>query len=322
MTRIQVGATSSGASFSHAIMFHHFHSEWHPKVQGSINEKQFEQMLDWLSERCTLIDAEEYADKLDRNTLQEKEVCLTFDDALLCQFEVAYPVLKRRGLRAFFFIYSSPFNNEPDNLEIFRYFRTVAFDDINQFYKLFFKRVMNEDEVAYVAEKELFEQLNYLASSPFYSNEDKWFRYLRDRVLVKERYETIMSRIMHDLNFNIDEAATKLWMTNQHLSQLVGDGHTIGLHSYTHPTLMEKLTFKQQQIEFEKNLCHLESITGSDNIYSMSHPCGSYNEDTLSILKGMGIRIGFRSNISVKEIKSTLEIPRKNHANILKAMAQ
>ena len=322
MTRIQVGTTSSGASFSHAIMFHHFHSERHPKVQGSIDEKQFEEMIDWLSERYILIDAEEYVDKLARNALQEKEVCLTFDDALLCQFEVAYPVLKRRGLRAFFFIYSSPFNNEPDKLEIFRYFRTVAFDNINQFYKLFFQRVMNEDEEAYVAEKKQFERLDYLAASPFYSNEDRWFRYLRDRVLGKKKYEKIMLRMMCDLNFNIDEVVSQLWMTNQHLSELFGDGHTIGLHSYTHPTLIEQLTFKQQQIEFEKNLCHLESIVGSNNIYSMSHPCGSYNEDTLSILKGMGIRIGFRSNISVKEIKSTLEIPREDHANILKAMAQ
>ncbi len=303
-------------------MFHHFHSEKHPKVQGSINEKQFEQILDWLSERYTLIDAEQYVAKLDRNVLQANEICLTFDDALLCQFEVAYPVLKRRGLRAFFFICSSPFNNEPDNLEIFRYFRTVSFDDINQFYRIFFKRVMNDGEVDYTAEKALYNQLDYLSVLPFYSNEDRWFRYLRDRVLGKKKYEKLMIKMMCDFNFNMDEVVSELWMTNQHLSELFCDGHTIGLHSYTHPTLMEKLTFNQQQIEFEKNLCHLESIAGSDNIYSMSHPCGSYNEDTLSILKGMGIRIGFRSNLSVKEIKSNLEIPREDHANILKAMIQ
>ena len=309
-------------SFPHGIMFHHFHSEKHPKVQGSIDKNQFEKMLDWLSERHTLVDAEQYAEKATKKELQDTEICLTFDDALLCQFEVAYPVLKRRGLRAFFFIYSSPFNNEPDYLEIFRYFRTVIFDDINQFYSAFFKRVREDDEVDYIAKKALFDQLDYLSASPFYSNGDRWFRYLRDQVLGKEKYEKIMFRLMHDHDFNIDEAVSDLWMTNQQLSELCIDGHVLGLHSYTHPTLMERLTDKEQQTEFEKNLCHLESISGSNNIYSMSHPCGSYNEETLSILKTMGIRVGFRSNLSVKEIKSNLEIPREDHANILRAMTQ
>ena len=54
----------------------------------------------------------------------------------------------------------------------------------------------------------------------------------------------------------------------------------------------------------------------------MSHPCGDYNLDTLSLLKEMGIQIGFRSSMSVKEIKSPLEIPREDHANVFKEMKQ
>jgi len=36
----------------------------------------------------------------------------------------------------------------------------------------------------------------------------------------------------------------------------------------------------------------------------------------------MGIQIGFRSSMSVKEIKSPLEIPRKDHSNVLREMRQ
>ena len=42
----------------------------------------------------------------------------------------------------------------------------------------------------------------------------------------------------------------------------------------------------------------------------MSHPCGDYNSDTLSILKDLGIQIGFRSSLEPNEIKSKYEIPR------------
>ena len=52
----------------------------------------------------------------------------------------------------------------------------------------------------------------------------------------------------------------------------------------------------------------------------MSHPRGDYNEDTLTILDEMGIRIGFRSSLSENTIKGRFEIPRDDHANIYKAM--
>jgi hypothetical protein len=52
----------------------------------------------------------------------------------------------------------------------------------------------------------------------------------------------------------------------------------------------------------------------------MSHPCGNYNDATLDILTELGIRVGFRSNSSIKEIRSNLEIPREDHSNIFKAM--
>ena len=52
----------------------------------------------------------------------------------------------------------------------------------------------------------------------------------------------------------------------------------------------------------------------------MSHPCGDYNKDTLDVLNSMGIRIGFRSNMSNPYINSSLEIPREDHANIYRKM--
>ena len=53
----------------------------------------------------------------------------------------------------------------------------------------------------------------------------------------------------------------------------------------------------------------------------MSHPCGDYSACTLTILEGMKIDIGFRSDMSVKEDRSPLEIPREDHANIFRNAA-
>ena len=57
----------------------------------------------------------------------------------------------------------------------------------------------------------------------------------------------------------------------------------------------------------------------------MAHPCGSYNLDTLDILKKLGIELGFKNLMTVETEKgmkkinnSPLEIARQNHSDLLK----
>ena len=53
----------------------------------------------------------------------------------------------------------------------------------------------------------------------------------------------------------------------------------------------------------------------------MSHPCGSYNSDTLKILKKMNVEIGFRQIMLDKRANPTqLEICRQDHSNIMRLM--
>ena len=57
----------------------------------------------------------------------------------------------------------------------------------------------------------------------------------------------------------------------------------------------------------------------------MSHPCGSYNNNTLSILKELGIQLGFKQIMTLEKEKgmkkinnSPLEIARQDHSKIYK----
>ena len=304
---------------THAVMFHHFHNEQHPIGQGSLSTEQFEAMIDWLADRYSILSADEYIYKLENSKLNSKDICLTFDDALLCQSEIAAPILRKRNIQAFFFVYSSPFVGDPDFLEIYRYFRTTEFDDIDDFYEKFFYRA----NVVFSREYDLaamnYDGGEYLKSYPFYSPNDKWFRFLRDNILGKERYEEIMRLLMLEYNFHPDSVMKKLWMNDGSLRGLMGDGHTIGLHSYSHPTTLHLLDKKSQEREYAKNYKHLSELLGV-RLTAMSHPCGNYNADTLDVLNSKNIKIGFRSNNSIKEIRSNLEIPREDHSNVIKEM--
>ena len=332
--------------FTHSIMFHHFHSNKHSPAPGSLSAEEFEEMLDWLGNRYNLVNANEYLLKFEKNCLQSNDICLSFDDALLCQFDVAVPVLRQRNIQAFFFVYSSVFSGNHELLEIYRYFRTTCFDNIDDFYKIFFSTAKsNLDKInasiaegsyhtdsheptekilrnvsLYQSTYETFKGLDYLAAFPFYSDNDKWYRYLRDQVLGIENHNSLMLDMIERESFDIQDAASLLWMKEENLNELHKEGHLIGLHSYSHPTQISKLIAAEQQDQYRRNMEHLEGLLGKGSIYSMSHPCGDYNADTLGLLTDMGIRIGFRSSLSVKEIKSPLEVPRDDHANIFKEM--
>lgn len=130
---------------THAVMFHYFHDENHPVSQGSISGEEFGLMIDWLSERYRMLQAGEFLEKLGRDALKHRDICLTFDDALLCQRDIAAPMLKSRNLRAFFFVYSSPLVGQPDFLEIYRCFRSTRFASIDDFYQEVFPECQNAD---------------------------------------------------------------------------------------------------------------------------------------------------------------------------------
>jgi len=308
---------------THSVMFHHFHDDIHLPSEGSLSASDFDLMISWLSDRYDILNAQDYQSKFLSQTLKNTDICLSFDDALKCQYDIALPVLRKNNISAFFFVYSSAFSDNPDFLEIFRYFRNNKFGGVDEFYNYFFDFLIQNNKDEYLIQQSQYSSMvNDLAAFPFYTENDRWFRYLRDEYLGNENYTNVMLEIISEKGLDINEAKKNLWMREDELLKIHENGHVVGLHSYSHPTQMSKLTADQQLKEYHQNFTHLSKVLKTSEITSMSHPCGRYNMDTLSLLKGMGIQIGFRSNMSVKDIKSPLEIPREDHANIFKEMRQ
>ena len=270
-----------------------------------------------------------FFEKFRENKLKDNEVCLTFDDGIKCQIDVALPVLEDLKIKSFFFVYTSMFEGKPDNLEIFRYFRMNFFENVDEFYNDFYK-VLDKDL------KNFFEKNNNKIKEtkiklPTFSIEDIKFRLVRDFFLTKEEYEKIMFLMFKDKKFNFENVLKKLFFQKNDLKKLDSLGHLIGLHSHNHPTLLEKLSYSEQKDEYENCLSLLSDILNKskNEIKYMSHPCGSYNNYTLKILEELGIELGFHQITTIEPEKnmkkinnSFLEIAREDHANIYKRMSQ
>ncbi len=305
-------------------MFHHFHDDGiHTKGQGSIDKDDFYKLIKFIG-KDNILDADVFFEKLKNNQLKNKEVCLTFDDAIKCQIDIALPILEELKIKSFFFVYTSMFEGKPDNLEFFRYFRMNYFNSVDEFYDNFYK-ILDKDLKSFF-EKNTNRIKETKNKFPHYSIEDIKFRLIRDFFLTKDQYENVMFSMFEEKQFNYQDFSKKLFFQKNDLEKLNNLGHLIGLHSHSHPTLMEKLSYDEQKKEYEKCLYSISKILDipRNEIKYMSHPCGSYNKDTLEVLKELGIELGFKQIMTIEEEKgmqkvnnSSLEIARNDHADIL-----
>ena len=81
------------------IMFHHFHGKGHPKSLGSISKEEFKKIIKYLRKKYNLISADTFLKKAKKKKLKAKDICLTFDDTLKCQYDIAFPLLKKENIK-------------------------------------------------------------------------------------------------------------------------------------------------------------------------------------------------------------------------------
>lgn len=296
------------------VMFHHFHDNGlHPSVQGSISAGDFLEILNILrNEGFRILSADSFFDGVKNGCLEQTDVCLSFDDALKCQADIALPVLESLNLRAFYFVNSRAVRNRFDTLEIFRNFRTTCFNEIEFFYEKFFvsaaellgKRL---NDVSIEVDRK-----GYLSAFSFYSFNDRMFRYFRDKLLTNSQYESVMFSMMELEGFKV-ESYKDLWVNVDDLRVIHDSGHLIGLHSDSHPNDMGALSREEQLVEYRLNIEFLSSVGVFGARCSMSHPFGRYSDDSLSVLKELKVELGFRSDTAIIHDRSDLELPRVDH---------
>ena len=143
----------------------------------------------------------------------------------------------------------------------------------------------------------------------------------------KDIYDEVMTKMMKEKNFIPQKYHSNLFFNKEDLRKLNSLGHIIGLHSHNHSTLIEKLSYEEQKYQYQKCISSVSEILTKpkNEIKVMSHPCGSYNIDTLEILKELGIQLGFKQIMKIdlekgmKKINnSPLEIARQNHSEIIR----
>lgn len=302
-------------------MFHRVHRQGTaPWGQGSISDVEFEELLHFVGVK-NILPPEEWISRLKINKLRDQDLCLTFDDGLKCQYDVCLPLLEKYRLRGFWFIYSSVFEGTGGELEIYSCFATRYFENIDAFYEVFFSKCGPQITEEFRESK--FKKYARVTQSSFrfYSSNDLKFRFVRNEL--QPKFEKIMDQMIREKEVSKNEISKNLWFSNSELKALSDKGHFVGLHSYSHPPNLSKLSDKDQFRQYRKNEKHIREVC-KIRVVSMAHPLNSYKEGTLRLLRGLGILCGFRSNAIPPDGKkinpNSLELAREDAANILRKM--
>ncbi len=273
------------------VMFHRFVPEGRVSAQGALTPSRLRSILEDLR-GSGVIDASEWMERLASGSLAGHR-CLTFDDGLRSQLDLALPVLEDVDIRAFWFIPTGVFGDARPVAELLAHALDES-DDVDVMLRSFCDiaegLVGAPPDASGLSAYRLQAQRRF----PFYSDLDCEYRYVRNS-LTPEVLERTVEQVLETHGFERSDLDARIFVGAVDVQRLVAAGQTIGLHSHTQPFDIASLPVEQQHREYERNLQDLERTTGVRS-ESVAHPLGSYGPETLTLLEELGIVCGFRSD--------------------------
>ena len=122
-------------------------------------------------------------------------MCLTFDDGLRSQFKYALPILKKYNLKAFWFVFSSVYENKIDENELFNQLIFKKFKNTKIFQHKFLRDIKINTKV-FKTKK----YINYLVQNkklyPILTQEDIKYRFLRNIYFKRRDLIQIMNKFL------------------------------------------------------------------------------------------------------------------------------
>lgn len=219
-----------------------------------------------------------------RNINDGRYVFFTFDDGLKEHIELIAPLLRKKNIRATFFVPSCILYREPMIPQVIHF--GMALYGVRKFYELLKKHFLKFD-------------LNYLdllgnSEKDVYTLMAKIKKIFRDELPLKTSYRVLLSIWKNELEKDVPNIFDRVYMSEKDIKQLILMGHEIGVHTKIHPVINDQ-TFSMEL--FDSDILQpkrdLERITNKSIIY-FAYPYGLedfvlYDEKNLRKLNDIGL---------------------------------
>lgn len=291
------------------VMYHYVrdlvHSRY-PRIHG-LQIELFREQVQFLKKNYNFVTVEQILDAYENNSvrdLPEHPVLLTFDDAYKDHFDFVFPYLEHEHIQGAFY---APVKAVTEN--------TIL--DVN---KIHFILASTPEEKLSQLLGELKYQLDYYRKDWNLHNYDYYFDKLavanrfdsKEVIFIKrllqveldERLRKIITNDVFQKVVGMDEGmfSRELYMSMDQIKCMVDNGMHFGSHGYDHYWL-NSLSKDKQKFEIQKSLEFIKEIGGDTNNWTICYPYGAYDEDTISILKENGCKLGMTTRVGVADLE-------------------
>lgn len=296
------------------VMYHYVRplaKSRYPSIRG-LEYELFKHQLKYLAAHYTFITAEELIAAIDAHqTLPDKAVLLTFDDAYRDHFEYVFPLLDKMKVQGCFF---PPVKavTEHKVLDVNKiHFILASEPDVNTLVKQLFV-LLDAFRAEFALHSHDYYWQKYAIATRFDSKEVIFIKRLLQVGLEEQVRKIIVDKLFdHCVNMSEETFSKELYMSVEQIECMRRNGMHIGSHGYDHYWL-SSLPKEKQAEEIEKSVDFIERVGGERGTWSICYPYGDYNEDTLAILKQFGCKLGFTTHVDTyaPAAESRFVIPR------------
>lgn len=203
--------------------------------------EQFKNDIDYFLNHYEPLDPGQFIDlTLKNEKLPKNSFLMSFDDGLQEIYSVVFPILKKSGIKAIFFI------------------NPAFIDNKQSFYRHDIGIIISHLKgIGY--ESSIMNKICSILSINFTTNEDVISNLKKIKYSERSKVNEVLSLLNIDIQKYLDEH--KPYITKEQIKEMIDAGFYFGSHSYSHPPL-DNLSFEEQKDEIIKSLEWLKSNFG------------------------------------------------------------
>jgi peptidoglycan/xylan/chitin deacetylase (PgdA/CDA1 family) len=301
------------------VMYHYVRpvkNSKHPKLKA-LELTEFRNQIKWFKKNYDIINFDDLTEILNKKKIfGKKKLILTFDDGYKDHYKYVLPELKKNKITGFFYPPSKVVEN---------------------------KIVLDVNKIHFILEKEeerkkILDDINFLLKK--YKQKNIFDMNININLL-KSRYddletslvkkllqfllpEKVRHKILNDLvekylNLSVRDFSKKLYINSKELVEMYKEGMHIGSHGEFH-VRWGILSKKKQLQEINNSIKFFKKLDFDIKKLSVCYPYGSYNKDTLKIIKQAGFNFGLTTDVGIisnKNLKNKFVFPRLNANDFL-----
>ena len=296
----------------HIVMYHYVRNikkSKYPNLKG-LEFSDFRKQIFYLKKNFNILSNNQFIEILNsRKIPKKKSILLTFDDGYRDHFEYVFPFLKKQDVSAVFYPPIMCVRNKAVldvNKIHFILAKEENRDKILDLIFLYVKKILNKNPQQIGIEK-----INLLSR---YDDKKTILikRLLQHHLPLPYRKKIVDKIFKHIVNYSEEEFSKILYMNKNNIQELYKNNFSIGSHGYNH-YWWEKINKNEQEMEIKKSINYFKKIKVFEKNFSVCYPYGSYNLQTLNLLKKYKIKFALTTrvgSVNKKNIKKVYELPR------------